>query len=225
MLIFIPVLFVLCSVVHTNPLIMAESKFTDEERDSLVKVFEEMDVKPDVANSDAMTQWMKSYLQQTGKIDVAKKPDGTLGGTQLVHTPKVVVFSGDESKDAVYDLWRYEVMSMVKEKTYSLPVIMNAARKSLRGEAARVVMRLGENVTLDDLIYKLDCIYGNVESVEMLLAKFYSASQEDGESVSSWACRLEDMYSKISKRSNVKPSNEAIKPQNPPKTPKPQNPV
>ena len=173
-------------------------------------VFEAMDVKPDTSDAESMAQWMKDYLQQKGKLDTA--PMGGLpSGTQLVHSPKVIMFSGDEGKDAKYDLWRYEVMSMIKAKTYSEAVIMNAARKSLRGEAARVVMRLGENVEFDDIIYKLDSMYGFVESAEMMLAKFYSAAQEEGESVSSWACRLEDLYMKVGKKNKIESRNDAIK--------------
>ena len=39
---------------------------------------------------------------------------------------------------------------------------------------------------------KMKPLYGDIESGEELLAKFYSASQDEDESVVAWSCRLED---------------------------------
>ena len=93
-------------------------KFTQSEKQELVAVFEGMHVKPDTSDPESITQWMKSYLKGTGKL---KDATDAQSGTQLIHTPKVTNFSGDES---------------------------------LRGEAARVAMRLGEEAAINDIIFK-----------------------------------------------------------------------
>jgi hypothetical protein len=36
-------------------------------------------------------------------------------------------------------------------------------RKSLKGEAGRVVMHLGPTASIPEILYKLDSIYGDVE--------------------------------------------------------------
>lgn len=190
------------------------AKFTEQEKQSLVAVFEGLDVKPDTSDPESMTQWMKQYLHQKGRLKDLPAVDSSRsiqGDSHLLQTPRVVTFSGDEQKDARFDIWKYEVLSMVKEKTYSLSVISNAARKSLRGEAARVVMRLGEDASLDDIIVKLTAVYGTVESSECLLADFYSACQKEGESVANWACRLEDLLSNIDSKNHIKSSDEMLK--------------
>ena len=47
-------------------------------------------------------------------------------------------------------------------------------------------MRLGPNTTVNEILYKLDSIYGLVEEREPLLAKFYSAKQQENEDVATW---------------------------------------
>ena len=189
--------------------------FTEQEKTDLIAVFEGMDVKPDTADPESMAQWMKQYLISKGKVTDA--PPRSLadnlqpGSTPLIHTPKITVFSGDQTKDARFDIWKYEVLTMIKEKTYSVPIISNAARKSLRGEAARIVMRLGDSATLDEIIIKLSAVYGTVKSSECLLADFYSACQKEKESVATWACRLEDLLSDVDSKSKIKTSDEMLK--------------
>ena len=51
-------------------------------------------------------------------------------------------------------------------------------------------MRLETEVTLSQLMNKMKRLYGDIESGEELLAKFYFVSQD--EAVVAWPCRLED---------------------------------
>lgn len=61
------------------------------------------------------------------------------------------------------------------DKKYSSDVIGSAIKKSLRGEAGRVAMRLGPSASISDLMNKLESVYGTVELREGILAQFYSA--------------------------------------------------
>jgi hypothetical protein len=49
-----------------------------------------------------------------------------------------------------------------------------AVRKSLKGEAGRVVMHLGPTASIPEILYKLDSIYGDVEKKVDLLGDFLS---------------------------------------------------
>ncbi|KAK3105368.1 hypothetical protein FSP39_023583 [Pinctada imbricata] len=84
----------------------------------------------------------------------------------------------------------------MREK-YSEEVIAHSIRRSLRGEAALVLMRLGPQANISDIIEKFESIYGTVDKKQMLLSKFYSAKQDVNEDVKSWGCRLEDLLSKV----------------------------
>ncbi|CAC5399794.1 unnamed protein product [Mytilus coruscus] len=64
-------------------------------------------------------------------------------------------------------------------------------------------MRLGVEATVDDVIDRMDSIFGSVDVKEVLLAHFYTACQGDDEDVSSWGCRLEDILNKALQRGNI----------------------
>lgn len=82
------------------------------------------------------------------------------------------------------------------DKSYSSDVIGNAIKKSLRGEAGRVAMRLEPSASIGDLIDKLENVYGTLELRECILAQFYCANQQSDESVIKWGCRLKDILAK-----------------------------
>lgn len=96
---------------------------------------------------------------------------------------KRVLFSGDIKSESLFDQWRYEV-ECLQTDGYSENVICLAIRRSLRGPAGRVLMRLGPNATVDEIMYKLDSIYGTVEEKETLMVNFYRAKQQESEEIS-----------------------------------------
>ena len=60
------------------------------------------------------------------------------------------------------------------------------------------MVRLGDSVTLQELLAKFHSLYGRVLSADELLQKFYGAKQEEKETCADWACRLEEcMYDAI----------------------------
>ena len=120
----------------------------------------------------------------------------------LNYFPRISVFSGDSKGDTTYDLWKYEVTCLMKEN-YLPDVIAQAVRKSLRGEAGRIAMRLGINATVEEIVTKMDSIYGIIDNKEILLAQFYSARQQEDETVSNWSCRLEDLLNKAIQKGEV----------------------
>ena len=112
------------------------------------------------------------------------------GSIIVPQTPRLPTFSGGKS-DARYDLWRYEVTSLCRHQPEA--VVWEAIRRSMRGDAACVVMRLGPDATLQQLLSKFDSIYGNAAGAEAIMAELYNAKQGNKESVSDWSCRLEDL--------------------------------
>ena len=50
---------------------------------------------------------------------------------------------------------------------------------------------------MDDIVLKLDSIYGDVQRKETILAEFYSARQQVKETVADWGCRIEELINKV----------------------------
>ena len=112
--------------------------------------------------------------------------------------PKLGVFSGDGHKnEAPYAQWRSEVQSILRAGIYQEPMIMTNVRRSLRGRAADVLLAMGTDVSVQQVIDKFDVRFGDVCPTDMTLEQFFTARQLPTESMSAWGCRLEEIVSKI----------------------------
>ena len=190
--------------------------------EEMFKFLEAMKVNPKGEQQQKLASMMKEFLKSTGQLDETKpkdkkppplkqekKPTGlppppafisphnTMPSVSMSHQPKLSCFSGTPNKgESTYDVWRYNVRCLLKENIYRPDVLHSTIRQSLRNEAARVVMRLGTDATMDQILHKLDSIYGNVDKKEELMAEFYGARQREDEDITSWSCRLEDIIGK-----------------------------
>ena len=160
-------------------------------------------MKPKADSASDLKQWMVDYVTQMqggGVNGGVKQEPGTGSATtsklMTHHIPKVSCFSGDSSKqDTSYDLWRYEVDCLIKEK-YSEEAIAQAIRRSLRGDAGKVAMRLGPEAKVDDILDKMESVFGSLERGEKVLEEFYSSRQRKDEDSMAWICRLEEIFRK-----------------------------
>lgn len=177
-------------------------EFSADEQARLIDVCQQLGVKPKFDSKEDFIGWMKQFVEsQEDATSVDAKPGASADtSTPSVFKketlPRVPVFSGStplKSDHVPFDVWHYELQCLVKQKQFSTNAILNAARFSLRGEASKVAVRLGTEVTVEQLMCKMKRLYGTVETGEELLAKFYSASQQSQESVVQWSCRLEDL--------------------------------
>ncbi|KAK3082399.1 hypothetical protein FSP39_014224 [Pinctada imbricata] len=178
------------------------TEFTEDELKHLGSVLKELKIKPKADTAADFKQWMTAYVAQMDKDDnsTVKTEPGTDTATPKIttahHIPKVSCFSGDGSKqDTTYDLWRYEIDCLILEK-YSEASIAQAIRRSLRGDAGKVAMRLGPEATVSQILEKMESVFGTVERGETIMQEFYSAIQGKNEDCMSWSCRLEEIYRK-----------------------------
>ena len=77
--------------------------------------------------------------------------------------------------------------------------ILEAVRRSLKGEAARAAMRIRPKPSLTTLLAKCDSLYGTVKGSDIIMAAaaFYNRQQRVlDEDVSAWSCRVEDLVAK-----------------------------
>lgn len=68
-------------------------------------------------------------------------------------------------------------------------------RRSLRGEAASMMMRLGESASLDNILDMFHSTFGNTETAESILREFHGCEQDSEESVVLYAARIEELFS------------------------------
>ena len=94
----------------------------------------------------------------------------------MSHPPKITWFSGTEPKsgETTYELWKHDVRCLMNQ-SYEEDSILNAVRRFLRGEAGYVALRLPLDATVEEILQKLDSIYGSVDKKVELLAEFYGS--------------------------------------------------
>lgn len=186
---------------------------TEEERQMLQKAFEKLGAKPRVKTSQELKQWMEEMTNlsheyeanqgQAGAYASNIKSENKSNMTPTLapnYTPRISTFYGEPGKgDATYDLWCYEVETL-RKSTFPLHIVDMQIRRSLRGEAAKVAMRLGPEATLDQLLLKLEGNYGLSFQHDKLMEQFYGAKQKPNEDVITWANRLEDLLYKACKQ-------------------------
>ena len=98
------------------------------------------------------------------------------------------MFSGEGQKnEPSYAQWRSEVHSVWRSGIYQDAMVMSNVRRSLRGRAAEVLLAMGSEVSVQQLLEKLD----------VALEQLFTARQLPAESVSAWGCRLEDLLSRV----------------------------
>lgn len=118
--------------------------------------------------------------------------------------PRISTFSGSAAKgEAGFEDWRFEVRCLMRDGALHDDELLKSVRISLKGEANRVAMHLGEDATLENILQKLERVYGTVESGTTLLQKFYNCRQEEAETIGAYGCRLEDVLSKAISRGAV----------------------
>lgn len=116
--------------------------------------------------------------------------------TVLGKYPRISLFYGEPNKGEVnYRTWRYEVNCLLKNKEYSGEALLLGVRRSLRGEAAAIAMRLGETATIENILVAFHSVFGNVETKQSLIKKFHGCTQQKGEPVVKYVSRLEELFS------------------------------
>lgn len=182
---------------------------TKEEYESLLAIASHKDSKtstPQVAPGKDMGAKPKFSFVAPGLSPVTRmqqllntsKPN-TSFVAQPFHIPKLPFFSGSEEPqkgECSFEVWSFEVKCLQNSPDLQEHVLLQAIRTSLKGSARSLLIPLGENANVADILEKLDGFYGNVSSGETLIQSFYNDYQKDTESIVSYGSRLEQTISR-----------------------------
>ena len=112
------------------------------------------------------------------------------------YKPYMSKFSGIDpvpKSECSFEEWKIEVECLINSKMYPDHVINQSLRNSLIGQARAVTVTLGPKATSQEIIDKLESVFGNVATGASVLQEFYSASQGPKESVTLWGIRIEQI--------------------------------
>lgn len=179
---------------------------SSDEGAALLDAFSKLGVKPKFESPADLELWMFEFArskmesanqQQTSqpRVEPIQKPTQTITVHQQM--PRLSTFSGEKGKaDTTYEQWRYEVDGYLRDQQHSRPTILQAVRRSLKGEAGQVAMTVGYDATLAEVLDKLDGIYKADEQGDDLMQEVYTAHQRNDEDATRWGCRLEKLFTK-----------------------------
>lgn len=140
-----------------------------------------------------------STLYNDFNMGVYAKPEGnTTHVYEVSHLqiPRIPQFSGDDPPqkgDVTYREWKYEVQCLFNDPQIKETSIVQSIRRSLRGTAKQMLIPLGERATVEDILTKLDILFGEVSDNGMIMQEFFNAFQLPSECATSFGCRLESM--------------------------------
>jgi hypothetical protein len=125
--------------------------------------------------------------------------------------PKISTFFGESGKGEVnYTTWRYEVRCLMEGGLYPDELIGLAIRKSVKGEAAAIVTHLGVNPSTAEMLKKFESNYGEIDSKEVVLKKFYACAQQPKETVHKYAARIEEIFAEAIEIQALRSSDEEM---------------
>ena len=132
------------------------------------------------------------------------------GSSNTINNIRVSTFSGS-SKDCSYEQFRQDVHCLLKQGCPEV-MVLNAIKRSIKGQAQELVLHMGEDATVADILSRYEIMFGDVNPPHVLLAQFYAASQVPGESVTDWYSCLEDLASRITRKDTnvISPNNYDI---------------
>lgn len=137
--------------------------------------------------------------QQTSNYQFAtptptQQTSAYLTGFLSSRIPSLPPFSGEgRSDDSEFEMWKNDVYSYLRDGVFPEYAVLESVRRSLRGTARSVFLRLGDSASLQEIVQDLEGIYGNVSSSEHAKKMFYNACQQSGETIGKYSVRLETL--------------------------------
>ena len=91
-------------------------------------------------------------------------------------------------------------------------MVLTAMKRSIKGQAQEIVLHMGEDATVSDILSRFEMMFGDVDPPHVLLAQFYSLEQMAGEGITDWYSRVEDLASRIIRKDAtvISPNNYGI---------------
>jgi hypothetical protein len=127
------------------------------------------------------------------------------------HFPKLSSFYGEDNKgDATWETFKFEIQALLADNVFSEEQLLLGIRRAVKGNAGDIVRRLGTGANVHQVIQKLDSSFGNIETRESILRKFYSTQQKVNESVTCYSSRLEEIFNQAVNLNGLKKTDEDI---------------
>ena len=163
----------------------------DEQR--LLQALHLLGIKPKIGSFEDVSK----LLQAFGEVKPEHEEERLETARFKYQFSRLSLFYGEDGKgDVNWNGFRYEIEALLREHLFTDKQILLGIRRSCKGKAGDKVRRLGVNVSIREMLHKFDSDYGSVESLEMVMKKFYCCQQKEDEPLISYASTLEAIFDK-----------------------------
>ena len=113
-----------------------------------------------------------------------------------------------KKNESPFETWKLEVECMKKNAVYPDFVVTQVIRNSFKGHARNVLFTISSTATSQEIIDKLEGIFGDVACRESIMQDFYTATQNESESVMLWGLRLEEIIQRGIEKGHIDASQK-----------------
>lgn len=186
-----------------------------EQDRKLLAAFKSLKEKPDnIESSEDLVKFMTAYSATEGQTATSQtmRPEPEVRTTMVnLQHPRISTFWGESGKGEVnWDCFKFEVEALLIDGIYSSEQIAQGIRRAVRGEVAEILRRLGPGASVREIMCKLESTYGNIDTAESIMKKFYGCSQQLSENVIEFASRLENYFDRATQLGCLEKSDTHI---------------
>ena len=116
-------------------------------------------------------------------------------GSQALHIPFFSASNCPQEDEVPLSVWLYHVKQA--QDYCPIEVVKDWIYRSLRGEALQTVISMGEGLSVDQILSRLDLKYGSVLSFDELMKAYLNVAQKPQELVTDYIVRLERAQSQL----------------------------
>ena len=123
-----------------------------------------------------------------------------------LNKPYISQFSGVEptpKNESTFEAWRLEIESLRSSNMFPEYMVTQSIRNSLKVPAWNTLLTLGPRASSEEILHKLESVFGNVASGQSIMQEFYTAVQQPDENVTMWSLRLEEILQRVAEKSSI----------------------
>ena len=123
-----------------------------------------------------------------------------------LNKPYISQFSGVEptpKNESTFEAWRLKIESLRSPNMFPEYMVTQSIRNSLKVPARNTLLTLGPRASSEEILHKLESVFGNVASGQSIMQEFYTAVQQPDENVTMWSLRLEEILQTVAEKSSI----------------------
>lgn len=115
-------------------------EITDDEAKNIIAAIKSLKLKPKADTTEDFKNWLQGMAEADPPIAAKGIKSEDTGHTSAMETKhysgfsRISTFTGSSKGETSYELWRYELQCLVSENVYRDDQILQAIRRSVKGE-------------------------------------------------------------------------------------------